>query len=74
MPVIGFLQRGDPIRGDFGAFESGLHALGYARRGDRIEAARLRLLTAGSGNERDISTQGCACLLSGKADMLAIIA
>jgi putative ABC transport system substrate-binding protein len=38
MPVVGFLQRGDPIRGDFAAFQSGLQALGYEQgRNIRVE-------------------------------------
>jgi len=37
-PVIGFLQHGDAIRGDFAAFQSGLRALGYEeRRNIRVE-------------------------------------
>src|SRR4029453_14127325 len=38
VPVVGFLQRSEPIRGDFAAFESGLKALGYEQgRNIRLE-------------------------------------
>jgi ABC-type uncharacterized transport system substrate-binding protein len=38
MPVVGFLQRSSPIRGDFGHFRDGLARLGYeAGRNIRIE-------------------------------------
>jgi putative ABC transport system substrate-binding protein len=38
VPVVGFLQRSEPIRGDFAAFESGLKALGCEQgRNIRLE-------------------------------------
>jgi ABC-type uncharacterized transport system substrate-binding protein len=38
VPLIAFLQRSDPIRGDFAAFQQGLRALGYEEsRNIRVE-------------------------------------
>jgi putative tryptophan/tyrosine transport system substrate-binding protein len=38
IPLVGFLQRSDPIRGDFAAFQAGLKALGYEEgRNIRVE-------------------------------------
>src|SRR5262245_60335794 len=38
IPLVGFLQRSDPIRGDFATFQAGLKVLGYEEgRNIRVE-------------------------------------